>query len=94
MHGEIAITEDEVKGNLMGWDAFDFFRFKLKSFTLSPAAGWYAYKKKEGIHYFKWLVMNEDDFQLTYKYLKAHEQDGWTIGIGYAIMKENEIHQH
>lgn len=76
IRGQIAITEEEVMLNKMGWNEFDFFREILKQYTDKPCAGWYAYKLEDGIYYFLW----EEEFKpLLIKYLKALHKDGYTI---------------
>ena len=72
MEGQIAITEDLVNQNKMGWGIFDFFKHQLKSFTSSITAGWYAYKLEDGIYSFRWC---DQDDRPSKGYLKALERD-------------------
>ncbi len=80
MNGEIAITEEQVKYNNMGWGVFDFFKHELKRFTTARKAGWYAYIKRDGIYYFKWIDFEHEEM-ITPKYLDALKNDGYTIGV-------------
>lgn len=78
LRGQIAITEETVKGNRMGWNVFDFFNAELERLVgvkMATRCGWYARKEKDGIHYFLW---QEFGTPRNEKYLTALKNDGWS----------------
>jgi hypothetical protein len=87
MQGEIAITEDTVKYNKMGWSVFDFFRHELQIFTTSRRAGWYAYIKRDSVYYFKWIDF-EDEEKITKPYLELLRKDGYCIGMSATVIED------
>ena len=84
MRGSIAISEDVVKYNNMGWSVFDFFKHELKRLTSERSAGWYAYRLHDGIYYFYWCVGSTG---LSSRYLLALKEDGFTLGISPEFIK-------
>lgn len=78
MKGQIAITKLQVDRNRMGWSVFDFFKDRLREYTTSASAGWYAYKLKGGIYYFLWADSNE---WATEKYLDSLKRDGYILAF-------------
>lgn len=87
MTGQIAICEDVVKFNRMGYSVFDLFRIELSRFTKSHKAGWYAYIKRDGIYYFLW-VDHEDGEKISSKYLESLKKDGYAIGMGATVIQD------
>jgi hypothetical protein len=87
MEGQIAISEDVVKFNRMECSVFDLFRIELKRFTTSPRAGWYAYIKRDGVYYFKWID-HENEERITKKYLESLRKDGYCIGMGATAIED------
>jgi len=85
MQGEIAITEELVKYNDIGYSVFNLFGMELKRFTKSFLAGWYAYKFEKGIHYFKWR--DENSKLSSDKYMIALKKDGYQLGFTSEVIE-------
>ncbi len=78
--GQVAIPEERVKQNNMGWNQFDFFAYELRVLLGVEAAmyaGWYAWKLKDDMYYFRWTYGGE--WQLSDRYLKSLKADGWVL---------------
>jgi len=57
LSGQIAITEEMVKYNAMGWKAEDLFKADLIENTnidRDNPQGWYGWKVSLGVYYFIW----------------------------------------
>lgn len=77
MRGSIAIPEEVVKNNQMGWTVFDFLKRGLKRYTDSPRAGWYAYRLRDGVYQFLWT----DEHLPSEFFMKELEKDGWNTSV-------------